>query len=246
MPNILCNKLTFSDIEAVIFDKDGTLENSHYFLKQLTYKISRLLDAKIPGIREPLLLAFGLVDDSLDVTGLMAVGSREENIIATAAYIAETGLSWFESKQLAEQVITQAHKEIRKNKDNSPIFPGVVDFLANLSRYGFKIAILSADTTANVQNFLTQHNLREHIQVTIGGDGDFAKPDPRLYQQTCQKLGVQPSKTIMIGDSQGDIRMAKQAQAGGTIGICWHQTTATHLEEADVAIASLQEIQIYP
>ncbi|NES40040.1 MAG: HAD family hydrolase, partial [Moorea sp. SIO2C4] len=97
MVTIRCGKVTFPNIEAVIFDKDGTLEDSQVYLRELAYKRSRLIDAQIPGIGEPLLMAFGVQDDTLDPTGLMAVGSRRENEIAAAAYIAETGRGWLES-----------------------------------------------------------------------------------------------------------------------------------------------------
>jgi phosphoglycolate phosphatase len=52
--------ITFKNIEAVIFDKDGTLEVSGDFLRNLAQKRSRLIDAQIPGVGEPLLMAFGV------------------------------------------------------------------------------------------------------------------------------------------------------------------------------------------
>lgn len=91
MVNIRCGKIEFNNIQAIIFDKDGTLEDSQNFLRELSIRRARLLDAQIPGIGEPLLMAFGLQDNYLDPTGLMAVGSRQENLIAAAAYIAEKG-----------------------------------------------------------------------------------------------------------------------------------------------------------
>ncbi|NEO26877.1 MAG: HAD family hydrolase, partial [Kamptonema sp. SIO4C4] len=68
-----CREAKFSDVEAIIFDKDGTLEDSRSFLRELAQKRSRLLDAQVPGIGDPLLMAFGVQDNQLDPTGLMAV-----------------------------------------------------------------------------------------------------------------------------------------------------------------------------
>jgi phosphoglycolate phosphatase len=48
----------------------------------------------------------------------------------------------------------------------------------------------------------------------------------------------------MVGDSAGDIEMARRAGAGGCIGICWGTPEAAHLETADVAIVQLDEIQV--
>jgi phosphoglycolate phosphatase len=38
--------------------------------------------------------------------------------------------------------------------------------------------------------------------------------------------------------------MGKEAKAARTIGICWGNAQAAHLETADVAIAQLDEIKI--
>ena len=101
-PAGICSAVrVFRNIEAVIFDKDGTLEDSQSYLRELGIKRARLIDAQIPGIGEPLLMAFGMQNNQLDPAGLMAVGSRYENEIAAAAYIAETGRSWFESLAIA-------------------------------------------------------------------------------------------------------------------------------------------------
>ena len=92
MVAINCRDVIFQDIQGIIFDKDGTLENSQEFLRNLGQKLARLIDAKIPGIGEPLLMSFGIDGQSINPTGLMAVGSRRENEIAAAAYIAEVRL----------------------------------------------------------------------------------------------------------------------------------------------------------
>ena len=79
----------------------------------------------------------------------------------------------------------------------------------------------------------------------MGVDSAYlSKPDPALFRQACQTLGVEPSATLMVGDSVGDIEMARNAGAAGCIGICWRNPVAAHLQTADVAIATLDEIQI--
>jgi phosphoglycolate phosphatase len=67
---------TFKNIQAIIFDKDGTLANVESYLKSLGQKRARLVDAQVPGVQEPLLMAFGVESTYLNPMGLMAVGSR--------------------------------------------------------------------------------------------------------------------------------------------------------------------------
>ena len=107
MVAINCQDVIFQDIQAIIFDKDGTLEDSQEFLRNLGQKRARLIDAKIPGIGEPLLMAFGIDANNINPTGLMAIGSRRENEIAAAAYIAETGRGWLESLTIAKEVFAE-------------------------------------------------------------------------------------------------------------------------------------------
>jgi phosphoglycolate phosphatase len=241
MATIRCKNRDFLNITAILFDKDGTLEDSQSFLRELAYKRARTIDAQIPGVGEPLLMAFGIQNDKLDPTGLMAVGSRRENEIAAAAYIAETGRSWFESLAIARTSFNEADKPF-KDKTTSPLFAGSLEVLKELSQAGLKLGILSADSTAGIQAFISRHQLSDYIQVAIGADCGLYKPDPALFLKACQALGSEPQATLMVGDSQGDIEMAKAANAGGTIGICWGNPEAAHLESADVAIAQLDEL----
>ncbi|HEY9819716.1 MAG TPA: HAD family hydrolase [Candidatus Sericytochromatia bacterium] len=243
MVTIRCRDVTFSNIQAVIFDKDGTLEDSQVFLRELGQKRSRIIDAQIPGIGEPLLMAFGINGDTLDPTGLMAVGSRRESEIAAAAYIAETGRGWLEALKIARNAFEEADRYF-KDATTSPLFAGSLEVLKYLSDVGLKLGILSAARTSRVQAFVKFHQLEPYIQLQQGVDEGPSKPDPALFLQACHTLGVEPASTLMVGDSVGDIEMARRAGAAGCIGICWGNPAAAHLETADVAIAQLDEIQL--
>ena len=243
MVTIRCRDLTFPNIQAIIFDKDGTLEDSQVFLRELGQKRSRLIDAQIPGIGEPLLMAFGIQGDTMDPTGLMAVGSRRENEIAAAAYIAETGRGWLESLAIAHNAFTEADLYLKDAANTSPMFTGSLEVLKFLWEAGLKLGILSADSTAGVQAFVQRHQLQPYIQLQQGVDHGPSKPDPALFIQACQTLGVEPASTLMVGDSTVDIDMARCAGAFGCIGICWGTAEAAHLEAADVVIAQLDEIK---
>jgi len=239
---IQCGDVRFANIQAIVFDKDGTLEDSEAYLRNLGQKRSRLIDAQIPGIGDPLLMAFGINSDTLDPTGLLAVGSRRETEIAAAAYIAETGRGWLESLAIARRAFEEADQFV--GTAPSPLFVGSLEVLKYLSEAGLKLGILSAASTERVRAFVDRHQLGNYVQLQMGVDRGPSKPDPALFLQACQTLGVEPSVTLMVGDSVGDIEMARQAGAAGCIGICWGKPEAAHLQTADVAIAQLDEIKI--
>lgn len=241
---IRCQEKVFNHIEAIIFDKDGTLADSESFLRELAIKRARLIDAKIPGIYEPLLMAFGVENDYLNPTGLMAVGSHKENQIVTAGYIAETGKSWFESLEISKQCFLDAEKSFPSRATISPLFSGSLDVLKILSEAGLKLGILSADSTQGVQEFVNNHQLGNYLNLIMGVDSGLSKPDPQLFLLACDRLGVKPENTLMIGDSQGDIAMAKRANSAGVIGICWKYPNSDHLGSADVVITDLADLKL--
>ncbi|HIK36902.1 MAG: HAD family hydrolase [Geminocystis sp.] len=242
---IRCRGRLFAEIGAIIFDKDGTLADSEDFLRQLAINRARLIDAKIPGIYPSLLKAFGVGENYFNPSGLMAVGSNRENQIVAAGYIAaETGKSWFEALTIAASCFEEAEKALPKRGYISPLFAGSLEVIQRLSAKGLKLAILSADTTQNIRDFVETHQLTPYIDFIMGVDGHISKPDPRLYLAVCDKIGVKPENTLMVGDSQGDIAMARKANAGGVIGICWKLSYPCHLQQADVVIHDLAEIQV--
>lgn len=241
MTTIKCKDMTFTNIQAILFDKNGTLEDSETYLRSFGQKAARLIDAQIPGIGEPLLMAFGINRDTLDPAGIVAVASRRETEIAAAAYIAETGRGWFESLKIARQAFDDAEKYLGTTP--APLFTGTLELLQSLCTAKLKLGIVSAATTAEVNNFVAHHQLENYIQAQIGVDKGLSKPDPELFLQACQILGVEPSTTLMVGDAVGDIQMARNAKAAGCVGITW-VGKLDHVQGADVVIDQLNQIQV--
>ncbi|NEO83937.1 MAG: HAD family hydrolase [Spirulina sp. SIO3F2] len=244
MVTLGCENVTFSNIKAIVFDKDGTLENSSDTLRELAIKRARLIDAQIPGIGDPLLMAFGLLDNQLDSQGLMAVGSRQENLIAAAAYIAETGRAWPEAIAIAQSTFAQADDYLH-NAPASPLFEGVRPTLERLQQADVQLAVLSASTNDAVQKFIQAHQLEAVFPVALGHiDDGLVKPDPALFHKVCQQLQCAPQDVVMVGDSGFDWQMARAAGAGGVVGIRWGNAALVPAGEVDVAIADLQSLMV--
>lgn len=115
--------------------------------------------------------------------------------------------------------------------------------LKYLQKSGLKLGILSAATSDEVHNFVENHQLSDYIELEMGVDEGPSKPDPLLFLQACQTLAVEPGATLMVGDSVGDMQMARDAKAAGCIGITWVDKP-DNVRGADVVINQLDEIQI--
>jgi phosphoglycolate phosphatase len=240
MATIRCKGVTFPDIQAVLFDKDGTLANSEAFLRSLAQKRSRMIDAQFPGVQEPLLMAFGVDGDRLNPAGLMAVGTRQENEVAAAAYVAETGRDWVEALETVRSTFTDADQYMERKADHTPLIAGVLPLLQTLTDAGLRLGIVSSDSTENVRDFVEKYELMAYFQVQMGV-GIFSKPDPRLLQQACEGLGVTVGQTLVIGDSLADVLLARGA--AGCIGFTGGWSRAFALETNPV-IHQFEEIEV--
>lgn len=246
MATIRCHDQRFTSIEAIIFDKDGTLADVEAYLKRLGQQRSQLLDSRIPGIQEPLLLAFGVENDQLNPSGLLAVGSRRENEVAAAAYVAATGQDWVAALETAEAAFTEAEAYLERKADYTPPFPGTEEMLARLAGTNLKLGLLSSDTPDQVSDFMQRYGLASFVQAQWGVDGSPSKPDPALFHLLCAELQVAPDQTLMVGDSRMDIKMARAAQAAGCVGVTWGWQAANLAvaAEADVAIDQWTQLQV--
>jgi phosphoglycolate phosphatase len=244
MATICCNGVTFPDIQAVIFDKDGTLADSASFLRNLGLRRSRLIDARVPGVQEPLLMAFGLDNQQINPAGLMAIGTRRENEIAAAAYVAETGRDWLDALAIVQSAFAEADQVMKRKADHTPLFEGAIDLIQRLSAAHLKLGILSSDTTQNVSDFVDCYQLTSYFQLALGTDGSITKPSPVLLEQACAALDVPPANTLMIGDSQADIQLAHAAKVAGCIAVASSGTSKGLLLPATAIADTLSQIQV--
>jgi phosphoglycolate phosphatase len=241
MTLINCLDRQFPNIQAIIFDKDGTLEDSGAYLRNLAQQRANSIDVIVPGLGEPLLKAFGINHNILDPAGLQAVGSRAENQIVAAGYIAASGKSWMTAMDMAYQAFITADAVLRSTP--AAMFPGCLEQIQALASAGIKLGIVSAATTSQVRRFAEYHSLQPYFQVLLGSDLNFAKPNPRLFQYACDELGVNPAQTLMIGDGAGDMLMGSQGGAAGCIGISW-EGVSIPLPGADLMITDLTQLQL--
>ena len=221
MVKLWCNDICFENISAILFDKDGTLADSHAFLKELASVRSRLLDQQVPGTGAQLMAAFGCLADAYDPTGLMAVGTRYENEVAAATYVAATGKAWFEALAIAKAVFAEGDRHFTRKAKFTPPFPEIVPLIQHLYAAGVKLAILSGDTTDNIHDFLAYYELEAFVAWWAGSEKPPTKPDPQMLQNACEHLGIAPSESLVVGDSALDYQLAQQGQAHGFVSVTW-------------------------
>ncbi len=249
MGRIRCGDREFVGVDALVFDKDGTLANSLPFLAQLAQGRSRQVAQRVPGIYADLvytelMAAWGDTPGGLRPDGLMAVGTRPENEIAAAAYVAARGYGWGEALALVREAFDQADQLGGHKAAATPLFPGVADLLRQAHQAGIPVAVLSGDTTAHVRQFLVHYQLEGWVQWSQGSDGGWAKPQGELLRDACDRLGVSPDRTWLIGDSSLDGELARRGAAAGWICVTWGGNVP--VEGARAIAAKVSDLAILP
>ena len=111
-------------------------------------------------------------------------------------------------------------------------YPNVPEVLAELRRRGAKTAVLSNKFDEGVQQVVGEF-LPGLFDVAHGEcDRIPRKPDPTGLLLTLEELGVAPDRAAYIGDSPGDIVVARNA---GTfaIAVSWGYHTREEMEAAN-------------
>lgn len=207
----------FDGIEAVVFDKDGTLASVEAYLADLYKERLRQL---LLAPSAPLALQFGVVGaESIDPAGLLAVGSRLDNEIVAAAHLAQTGLPWITALKQAQAGFETASAQLRQKATQTPLIPGALSLVQRLRAAQVKCAIASSDTQAEVNSFIEVHRLADRFECWQGVQSERPdKTDPRFLQRVCQQLDVPPAQTLVVGDSAADAAMASAGKSAGFIG----------------------------
>ncbi len=98
-----------------------------------------------------------------------------------------------------------------KNKTPSPLFEGAADVLEMLKSDGYQLAIATGKSRRGLDKVLQDTGLEEFFPVTRCADETFSKPHPQMLDEILTDYDLQPSDAIMIGDSEYDLLMAKNA-----------------------------------
>lgn len=102
--------------------------------------------------------------------------------------------------------------EVRRTLVNGLIRnKALLDYAQNL-RKTYKIGALSNIGSKTFEQFFTSAERHQLFDaVVLSGETSLAKPQPEIFELTCQRLGVQPAEAVMIDDSAVNCSGAIQA-----------------------------------
>jgi HAD superfamily hydrolase (TIGR01549 family) len=231
--------------QAIIFDKDGTLIDFDamwggwvVFLAEQLHQVSGL------AVREPLCLAMGYDDVNQKVLahGKLAATPMSQLYRLTVEVMQALGLTAEQAERAVEQgwCIPDPVVLAKQFTDTRTLFQ-------KLHSQHIKIGIATTDDRGPTQAMIEAFDIEEYLSTMVcADDGIPAKPQPDMVLTICQRMNVDPSKVMVVGDTTADLKMARAAGAGLVVGVLSGVSSSADLiHYADVLIESVDELHAY-
>jgi len=91
------------------------------------------------------------------------------------------------------------------------IYPGIVEMLAELSRQGLSLGVVTGKSKAAWEVTSMAIGLGKFDAVVTDDDVDQPKPNPDGIALALQRLGLRAEEAVYVGDSTGDAKAARAA-----------------------------------
>ncbi len=94
------------------------------------------------------------------------------------------------------------------------LFPGARETLVALDRAGYLLGVATGKGRRGLDRSLDETGCSGLFAVTRCADETASKPDPQMLVEVMDVAGAWPHETLMIGDTEYDMLMARHAGAG--------------------------------
>lgn len=200
--------------KAAIFDLDGTLLDSQLDLERAcNYALSKYNLPKIDSQKYKLML-----------------GSGRQKLIESIV----SEFFGYDQNEVFEEFLEYYNEFYDSHMfDNTKPYDGVMNMLDVLNSHNVITAVLSNkphDFTVK----LAQHFFKGKVKYVSGlKEGYEAKPNPASLLEIINSLGLKKEECIYVGDTEIDIRTAKNTGVK-SLGVLWGFRTQSVLEREEV------------
>lgn len=210
--------------ELLVFDWDGTLMDSQQEIVSCFQWATRDLGMRVPAVDEI------------------------RNIIGLGMFQAiHTLFPELDSESKQKAVVDQyRYYYFSPEKPPATLFEGVVEMLNKLSAQGYLLSVATGKGRRGLDQALARTGLNEIFHFTRCVDEAHSKPHPQMLEDTMEYLGVDPQATLMIGDTEYDLLMAKNAGVQSVAVTCGAHEKARLLQHTPlVCMDQTSELEIW-
>jgi len=204
----------------IIFDVDGTLTDSRHDIAGAQLRVLHRLG--VDHVKEEDLYPF--IGRRLEETFRRLLPSELHAAIPGAAAM------------YLEEYLPSA-------LETTTLFPGVSDTLAELRARGKLLAVASTKRSTTIRRVTDHFGITGHFVQLQGTDNLPHKPDPAIITKILTDQGWIPRETLMVGDTDLDMRAGRGAGTA-TCGVTYGALTAAQLRvlEPDHLITHFSEL----
>ncbi len=180
--------------KMVLIDVDGTLVDSVPDLAWCVDEMMKAIDLPVHGeakVRE-------------------WVGNGVERLVRRALVGQLEGEPDETLFEQAYPIFLDLYKDNTSKRSN--LYPGVKQGLDYLQDNGYILGCVTNKAEAFTLPILKDLEIFDYFKSVVSGDTlEKKKPDPLPLIYSAEKLGVEPSQSMMLGDSMSDVKAAKAA-----------------------------------
>ena len=177
------------NFKLLVFDWDGTLMDSEARILACVRAAAVDLQLEIPS------------DES--ISNIIGLGLKEA---------VTTLFPGSDDDQVTNVEARYRHHFLDADKTPSTLFSGALEVLTELSEYGYLLAVATGKGRRGLDQELDKTGLDRLFHATRCADETFSKPHPEMLLQIMAELGIEGEETLMIGDTEYDMQMAKNAR----------------------------------
>ena len=207
----------------VVFDWDGTIENSIFHIISSMKGAARDL-----GLDEPL---------ENDIRNIIGLSLRD------AMQILFPNLQELEIESLIKHYRV-GYRMVQEMECN--LFENVEATLKAMKDSNYLLAIATGKSRDGLDRSLRLSGLADIIDISITGDETASKPNPQMLVELINHFDIYPTAALMVGDSKYDLEMAQNvpmASIGVTYGVHERCTLIKHSPIA--CVDNFEEIQFH-
>ncbi|PAA78948.1 hypothetical protein BOX15_Mlig009934g2, partial [Macrostomum lignano] len=212
------------DWRLIICDKDGSLADVRTRWSEWALRVgNRLAEATSESVAENFYDLIGFDPD----TGRILGGPLAESPLSDLRDMLESLLllKWrVDDKQLRgilDQVWDDGSSASNRAAD-SLAADGIPEALADLRSLGCRVAVVTSDSRASLNQFLTDFSLASLVDYSLTPAehqpwSGACKSQPLLA--ACRLAGVSPADAVVVGDTRADLSGGRRARLGATVGV---------------------------
>lgn len=134
------------------------------------------------------------------------------------------------------------HYELRQN--DITLFDGVLPLLAELRERQHWLAVATGKSRRGLDEALKAVELQGLFHGSRTADETAGKPSPVMLLELMREFGIEPERTLMIGDTTHDLQMASNAGCA-SVGVSYgaHESSAFASHGPQFVAHSVAELQ---